>query len=156
PFALERRRRDGAMGLGPPEAGGYPPLQQRQILRERGGQGDRLRRREERRRGPKPVKRLRALDGVAIFPGRRLSMHVMIQPDAAAAFLGNETLRDQGLLSRLLIAAPPSTAGTRLYKETSPSDTAAIHAYGARLLGILEAEPALHGKRNELSPPALP
>lgn len=48
----------------------------------------------------KPIKRVRALDGVTILPGRRLALHVMIQPDAAAGFLCNETLRDQGLLSR--------------------------------------------------------
>jgi hypothetical protein len=34
----------------------------------------------------KPIKRVRALDGVTILPGRRLALHVMIQPDAAAGF----------------------------------------------------------------------
>lgn len=81
----------------------------------------------------------------------------MIQPDAAAAFLCNDTLRDQGLLSRVLVAAPASLSGTRLYKEPHPNDIAAINAYGARVLSILEAELALMpGKRNELDPRALP
>jgi len=103
-----------------------------------------------------PVKRIRALDGVTILPGRRLAMHVMIQPDAAESFLSNPTLRDQGLLSRVLIARPESLAGSRLYQEPRPEDTAAIRAYGARVLLILEAEPALMpGKRNELDPRAL-
>ncbi len=87
----------------------------------------------------KPVKRVRALDGITILPGRRLSMHLMIQPDAAAGFLGNGTLRDQGLLSRVLAAAPPSLAGTRLHREADPADEAAIRAYGARILSLLEA-----------------
>jgi Protein of unknown function (DUF3987)/Toprim domain len=105
----------------------------------------------------KPIKRVRALDGVTILPGRRLALHVMIQPDAAAGFLCNDTLRDQGLLSRVLIAAPSSMAGTRLYKENDPNDVAAIKAYGARLLSILEADlPLEPGKRNELTPRALP
>lgn len=104
----------------------------------------------------KPIKRVRALDGVTILPERRLALHVMIQPDATGGFLSNETLRDQGLLSRVLVAAPASTAGTRLYKEPHPNDVAAINAYGARLHSILEAKPALApGKRNELEPRAL-
>jgi hypothetical protein len=52
-------------------------------------------------------------------------------------------LRDQGLLSRVLIAAPASMAGTRFYKETDPNDASAIACYGERLLSILTAEPAM-------------
>ena len=104
----------------------------------------------------KPVKRVRALDGVTILPGRRLALHIMIQPDAAAGFLCNDTLRDQGLLSRLLLAPPESLAGTRKYREPNARDDAAINAYGARILSLLETEPALEpGKRNELTPRAL-
>ena len=48
-------------------------------------------------------------------------------------------------------------AGKRKYQEPSPHVAATIRAYGARLLSILEAEPALeHGARNELAPRALP
>jgi hypothetical protein len=105
----------------------------------------------------KPIKRIRAIDGVTILPGRRLSMHVMIQPDASAGFLANPVLRDQGLLSRVLVAAPESIAGTRLYRDPHPNDDAAINAYGARILSILE-EPATmaDGALNELAPRALP
>lgn len=104
----------------------------------------------------KPVKRMRALDGVTILPGRRLCMHLMIQPDAAAGFLGHGTLRDQGLLSRVLVAAPASLAGTRLHRDTAPADEAAIRSYGARLLALLEAEPRLApGTQNELDPTTL-
>lgn len=105
----------------------------------------------------KPIKRVRALDGISILPGRRLSMHVMIQPDAAGAFLSSGTLRDQGLPSRVLLAQPDSMAGTRLYREPQPDDAVAINAYGARLLSILEVQPTLaSGKRNELDPLPLP
>jgi Protein of unknown function (DUF3987) len=105
----------------------------------------------------KPVKRVRALDGVTILPGRRLSLHVMIQPKAAAGFLCNDLLRDQGLLSRILVVAPASLAGSRAYREPCPQAAATIIAYGARLLSILKAEPALEpGTRNELAPTALP
>jgi Protein of unknown function (DUF3987) len=83
-------------------------------------------------------------------------MHLMIQPQAAATFLSSSALRDQGLLSRILVAHPRSLAGGRLYKEPSQDDVATIKAYGARLLSILETPPALApGQRNELEPPAL-
>ena len=82
----------------------------------------------------KPVKRLRALDGATVLCGQRLSMHALVQPDAAAQFLANSTLRDQGLLSRFLVAAPESIAGTRFYRDVAPEDDAAITHNGARLL----------------------
>lgn len=100
-----------------------------------------------------PVKRVRAGDGITILTGRRLSMHIMIQPDAAMAFLGDPLLRDQGLLSRILVAAPESIAGQRLFREPSEEDDAVIKAYGAKLLSILEGPwPLAPGKDNELEP----
>lgn len=104
----------------------------------------------------KPIKRIRSLDGVSILDGRRLSMHLMVQHDAAMQFLADPLLRDQGLLSRVLVAAPESIAGTRLYRDVSPDDDAAIRAYGKRVLDILEAPwPLADGGRNELKPRTL-
>lgn len=105
----------------------------------------------------KPIKRVRGGDGIVLLPGRRLPMHIMIQPDAAAVFFGSPQLRDQGLLSRILMAAPASLAGTRKYREASEADEASIRAYGARMLHLLERPPTVvPGTRNELSPRALP
>ena len=59
------------------------------------------------------VKRLRAGDGAEILPGRRVSLHLMAQPDVAAILLSDRLLLEQGLLSRLLVTAPDTTAGTR-------------------------------------------
>jgi Protein of unknown function (DUF3987) len=104
----------------------------------------------------KGMRRLRAGDGLSILDGRRLATHLMLQPDAAAAFLGDGLLKDQGFLSRVLIAAPVSLSGTRLYRETKPEDDAAIRSYGARILSILESEwPLVEGQRCELDPPSL-
>lgn len=103
------------------------------------------------------IKRIRSLDGVAILQGRRLSMHLMVQHQAAAQFLADPLLRDQGLLSRVLVAAPESIAGTRLYRDPTPEDDAAIRKYGARILSLLEAPwPLREDARNELEPRALP
>lgn len=103
-----------------------------------------------------PIKRVRAMDGVTILDGRRLSMHLMVQPDAAAQFLADPLLRNQGLLSRFLVTAPESVAGTRFYRETAPEDECSIKSYGARILSILEAPwPLADGRKNELEPRAL-
>ena len=102
------------------------------------------------------IKRIRAADGVMLLPGRRLSMHLMVQPETSAAFFEDPILRDQGMLSRILVAAPDSIAGRRFYRETETQDEAAIHAYGASVLKILEMPyPLAEGQRNELDPPAL-
>lgn len=104
-----------------------------------------------------PVKRIRAGDGVSILRGRRLSLHMMIQPDIAASFLTDPLLRDQGLLSRILVAAPCSIAGTRIYQETTAADEAAIREYGGHILRLLRKPwPLAHGTDNELLPRVLP
>jgi hypothetical protein len=104
----------------------------------------------------KPVARVRAVDGISILCGRRLSVHLMIQPEAAASFFADQTLRDQGLLSRILVAAPASIAGTRFYRSPSAEDEAVIKRYGARLLDLLEAPPKTLGEApNELAPRVL-
>ena len=103
--------------------------------------------------GGDPIVRTRAADGVTILTGRRLSMHLMIQPDASAAFLSSRVMRDQGLLSRLLIAEPESIAGFRPFREAQPGDEVAIRTYVGRLLDLLEAPLPLAGLApNDLAP----
>jgi hypothetical protein len=103
------------------------------------------------------IKRVRAGDGVSVLFGRRLAMHLMIQPEAAALFLGDPVLKDQGLLSRFLVAAPGTLAGSRKYAEPKAEDDAAIKAYGARILSLLEKEWPLSLERSKgLEPRALP
>lgn len=106
--------------------------------------------------GGEPIKRMRAGDGMTLLLGRRLSAHLMIQPEAATDFLNDPVLKDQGLTARFLVAAPDSLAGTRFYKAPSQKDDAAIRIYGQRVLDLLELPASIvEGKRNELCPPAL-
>ena len=100
-----------------------------------------------------PIRRVRAGDGVVMLPGRRVTMHLMAQPDVAAVLLSDRVLADQGMLSRLLVTAPTTAAGTRLWHDPNPESDAALKRYGARLLSILEAPlPLAEGKQNELCP----
>jgi len=48
--------------------------------------------------------------------GRRLSMHLMAQPEVALRLLGKALYRSQGFLARILIAAPASLIGTRKHQ----------------------------------------
>ena len=90
-----------------------------------------------------PIKRVRAGDGADILPGRRLAFHIMAQPGAAARMLCDQVLVDQGFLSRLLVAAPISTAGTRFQRSLVPETGPALARYDLRLLSALEKPPLL-------------
>ncbi len=81
----------------------------------------------------------------------------MAQPAVADIWLRDRLLADQGLISRLLISAPDSAMGARLWREGSAEADQAMARYGARLLTILEAPMPLAGAApNELSPRRLP
>jgi hypothetical protein len=84
-----------------------------------------------------PLKRVRSGE-VTFLPGRRLSMHLMAQPDVASMMLNDPLLADQGILSRILPTAPESTSGHRPWHEPSGESELAMKRYGARLLDILE------------------
>jgi hypothetical protein len=104
-----------------------------------------------------PVRRVRAGDGVSVLPGRRVAMHLMLQPGVAAELLADPVLLDQGLLSRLLVTAPESNAGGRFWREPSPGSDVALARYAARLLEMLRTPlPLVDGTRNELNPRPLP
>lgn len=103
-----------------------------------------------------PLKRVRASDGTTIMPGRRLTGHIMAQPDVAAIALNDPLLANQGLLSRLLVTAPASPAGTRLWHEPSVGSMLTLKRYDSEILTILEAElPLVTGTSNELMPRTL-
>ena len=100
-----------------------------------------------------PVTRTRSGEGSTVMYGRRLSLHLMIQPVVSNKIFDSKLLMDQGLVSRCLVAYPTSVIGTRRYNERSLSDTDAAKRYFARLSDILEAPlPIVPNTRNELAP----
>lgn len=103
------------------------------------------------------ISRVRAGDGATLLYGRRVSLHLMAQPDIAAIMLSNAVLLEQGLLSRCLVTWPTSTAGTRYYKEVDLAEMSQIRAYSAAMLKLLESDVAIkEDTRNELAPRDLP
>jgi hypothetical protein len=101
-----------------------------------------------------PIKRVRAT-GTTVLPGRRVGMHLMVQPSVAAGALNDSLLQDQGFLTRVLLTAPTSLIGTRLHEAAKAQPL--LSDYQTRLLAILESpQPLAKDKLNELEPRALP
>jgi hypothetical protein len=103
-----------------------------------------------------PIKRVRA-DEITILFGRRVGMHLMIQPEVAALALCDELLLKQGFLSRILVCSPESLIGKRKHKSPSPEAEKALGEYNRRLLEIIETPlPLAPDTQNELRPRAVP
>lgn len=98
--------------------------------------------------------RVRVGDGSGSYFGRRLSLHLMVQPAVASSLLADPLAREQGFLARCLISYPQSTAGTRQYVETDLSVTDEYKAYANRVQQLLVQEwPLLND--HELDPPCI-
>lgn len=103
------------------------------------------------------IKRVRAGDGTTILPGRRVSMHLMVQPRVAATFLSDRLLSDQGLLSRLLVVSPMPTSGTRFYKEAPSDSDEKLREFNDLIEAILDIPLSVReGTTNELVPREIP
>jgi hypothetical protein len=72
--------------------------------------------------------KVRAGDGVLIAGQKRLVVHFMIQPNFVQELLGDPVLRQQGFLSRLLIAWPRSRIGFRVDESDDDKEAVATPA----------------------------
>ena len=100
-----------------------------------------------------PVERNRVSDGASKNYGKRASLHLLAQPCVASILLGDATLRDQGFLSRVLIAQPQGKTGFRPYVAEDVYQTAEMRRFIERLAEWLERDlPLAADTRNELSP----
>jgi putative DNA primase/helicase len=100
----------------------------------------------------KPVDRVRGGDELTKFYGRRVSMHLMMQPVVLAELMSNPLVAGQGLLSRCLITCPTSTVGTRRYQAPTGTSTA-LERYEARVFEILSTTwPTFEGRPQQLDP----
>jgi hypothetical protein len=102
-----------------------------------------------------PIRRTRAGEGSFTLYGRRLAMHLMVQPAAARAFMADPITGDTGFLPRFLICEPASTIGTRLH-ALARTDGLAIERFGDRLASILQASLPMDPETRELTPRLLP
>ncbi len=98
-----------------------------------------------------PIRRTRSGDGHATLYGRRLAVHLMVQPTVARDFMADPLAADTGFLPRFLICEPPSTIGTRMQKNARRND-AALEAFKTRLLSILATSMPMEANTRELKP----
>lgn len=100
--------------------------------------------------------RVRAGDGATKYHGRRLALHLMVQPVIAESVLSDDVLVGQGFLARCLLAWPASTIGTREYQDVDLNHDPDLARYWRRMRDLLgEAPPLEQGTRNELNPRVL-
>jgi hypothetical protein len=102
------------------------------------------------------LKRVRAGE-IVDLPGRRIGMHLMIQPKVAAPALTDAMLTDQGFLSRVLLSYPESRIG-KWSNDDPPSEAEPnLRQFQDKSLSILEEPfPLVPGMRNELQPRVVP
>lgn len=103
-----------------------------------------------------PLRRVRAGEGSRVLPNRRLSVHLMLQPTVSTQLLADPMLKDQGLLSRMLVSAPDSLMGTRFWREPAGDSQSLLNRYSQRLLEMLRTPLSIKpGTSNELELPAI-
>lgn len=89
-----------------------------------------------------PIRRRRVGTGATFLPGRRCSAHIMLQPVVADKLFGDALFDGIGLTARILLVAPESTAGTRLFREVPVGTSAILQGYDDRLRHLLMRPPA--------------
>lgn len=103
-----------------------------------------------------PFNTVRSSSPLVSIHGKRLAVHLMVQPGVARKFLGDRSAIDQGIVNRMLIAQPESKIGERRYVRGARIATPGLDRYRQYLHEILRAPLPLQEGTNELSPRLLP
>ena len=98
-----------------------------------------------------PIKRTRQGDGAITLYERRLSLHLMVQPIVAYAFMADPLAADTGFLPRCLICEPASTIGSRIY-DANGRDNGPLGDFAERLEEILQTTMPMDPDTRELKP----
>ena len=94
----------------------------------------------------KPLTRVRAGEPTSALVGRRLSLNLMAQPSVAGTLTGDEMVRGQGLLSRILPTEPESMKGQRLFRRPDPAAQAEIAKFSGHLEWLLNLPLPMHDR----------
>ncbi len=101
-----------------------------------------------------PIRRTRGGDGHLALYGRRLAIHLMVQPIVALEFMADRKTTDTGFLPRFLICEPPSAIGTRFHARSRRDDKALL-AFNDRLASILQTPMPVDDRIGGVSPRVL-
>ena len=108
--------------------------------------------------GGETIDSLRGGDGLTTLLGRRVALHIMVQPVLLSGLLADPLAQGQGLLARCLISQPATLAGTRTYKAVDPNENPATQRFHQSVRELLGMQPAYwpEGDGHELKPRDLP
>ncbi len=97
---------------------------------------------------------LRGGEGLTTLLGRRVALHIMVQPVLLSGLLADPLAQGQGLLARCLISQPATLAGTRAYKAVDPNANPATRQFHEQVRELLAREPHYwpEGDGHELKP----
>lgn len=99
-------------------------------------------------------------DGLSVLVGRRVSMHILMQPVILRTLMADPLAQGQGWIARSLIAEPRNLAGNRLFRDgqVPAADRPEVLRYHSALRRLLAATPQVHpdGDHHELLPRLLP
>jgi hypothetical protein len=101
----------------------------------------------------KPLAIVRKGDGNTVLEGRRVSLHLMMQPCVATLLLDDAIAGGQGFLTRCLTVWPRSTAGTRLFKPIDLDNDICLRRYENRITELLETPLPLKGEDAKVGSP---
>lgn len=91
--------------------------------------------------GAESLDSLRGGEGLTVLLGRRVALHVLVQPVILAQLLADPMAQGQGLLARCLIAQPNTLAGSRLFRNCNPLESTAVVRFNDRIRELLEQTP---------------
>jgi putative DNA primase/helicase len=86
---------------------------------------------------------MRGGNGYTSLLGRRMALHIMVQPLLLRQLLSDPLADGQGFLARCLIAQPQTLAGTRMFRDCNPMQNPAALAYAERMGHLLDTKPQL-------------
>jgi hypothetical protein len=101
-----------------------------------------------------PIRRTRSGDGHSTLFGRRLAVHLMVQPGVARTFMADPLAADTGFSARFLMCEPPSAIGTRM-QANARHDEMALVTFAGRLRDILDTPMPMDPETRELQPRTL-
>lgn len=100
---------------------------------------------------------MRGGNGFTSLLGRRMALHIMVQPLLLGQLLADPLAAGQGFLARCLISQPDTLAGTRMFNGADPKADPDVVAYNERVAMLLDMRPTLwpEGDGFELKPRTL-
>lgn len=102
-----------------------------------------------------PANQVRRTSKTKTLYGKRLCMHILVQPEIAQDIFSDGMSLAQGFLARMLMTYPDSTIGYRPFREPDPHSLEIIEQIGHKIKAYLNQLSHIEADNNELSLPTI-